>query len=234
MENETTPPDLREGVRAGILSAIERDVERQGGRTAGLLVAAGIGGVTGAIGVTLLVSTHPFGHHPPWHVALFSALWTGLLVVAFAMAFLGLRTPSLPLARAASVGLLGLGLAGICGLACPDPHFLRWWAGTGVGQALTRAGGLGLSALCFGLVTTLFVALVAAFSLSGPGEPTRVSTLLKAGVLLVLLAPGVALQSYGTSLGVFSTWLAGTAGGAFVGVGGGAAIRARVRAFGSG
>lgn len=234
MENETTPPDLREGVRAGIRSAIERDVERQGGRTARLLVAAGIGGVVGAIGVTLLVSTHPFGHHPPWHVALFSALWAGLLVVAFAVAFLGLRTPSLPLARAASVGLLGLGLAGICGLACPDPHFLRWWAGTDVGEALTRVGGLGLSALCFGLVATLSVALVSTFCLSGPGEPTRVSTLLKAGALLVLLAPGVALQSYGTSLAVFSTWLAGTAAGAFVGVAGGAAIRARVPAFGSG
>lgn len=228
MEEERTPTDLREGVRSGILSSIERDVERLGGRTARSLVAAGFAGVVGAVGVTLLVASHPFGHHPPGHVALFSAVWTGLLVVSFAIVFLGIRTPQLPLARAAAVGLLGLGLAGICGLACPDPHFLHWWTGTEIGDALVGAGGPALSALCFGLVTTLGVALASAFLLASPREGEPRSLLLQTLVLLILLAPGVALQSYGTSMGVFAGWLVGVAAGAGLGVVGGTGLRARL------
>ena len=59
MENQRTPHEVREGVRSGILSSIEHDVELRGGRTARLLVAAGLIGVAGAIGVTLLISGHP-------------------------------------------------------------------------------------------------------------------------------------------------------------------------------
>lgn len=225
MENEHTPPDLREGVRSGILDSIKHDVELRGGHTAGRLIAAGMVGVVGAVGAILLISGHPFGHHPPWHVAVFSAIWAGLLVVSFAIAFLQVRTPSLPLARAASVGILGLGLAGVCGALCPDHHFLQWWSGTDVGVPLTRAGGLALSAMCFGLVTTLFVGLVSAFLILGDrNRPVR--SLIPAAVLLVLLLPGVALQSVGTSLGVFTGWLAGTAAGAYLGVAGGKRVRA--------
>ena len=71
MENQRTPHEVREGVRSGILTSIKRDVELRGGRTARLLAAAGIVGVLGSIGVTLFISGHPFGHHPPWHVAVF-------------------------------------------------------------------------------------------------------------------------------------------------------------------
>jgi len=222
MENdEHTPVELREDVRRGILSSIERDVERRGGRTARLLLAAGVVGVVGAIGATLLVSGHPGGHHPQWHVPFFSAVWAGLLVVSLAVAFLQVRTPSLPLARSTSVGVLGLGIAGLCGAACPDPHFLRWWFETGLGEPITRLGGSALAALCFGLVTTLVFGAVSAFLVLG-----RVATpLLPAAILLLLLAPGVALQSVGTSFGVFAGWLAGTAGGAYLGVAGG--LRAR-------
>ncbi|GEM_PF-5390739 len=217
-----TPNDVRDGVRSGILDAIKQDVEHRGGRTARLLGAAGVAGVFGAIGITLLISGHPFGHHPPWHIAVFSAIWAGLLVVALALVFLRVRTPTLPLPQAAMTGVLALGMAGICGAICPDHHFLHWWSGTSVGGALSGAGGLGLAALCFGGVTTLFIGFVAALlTLTGEQKP-----LLPALAVFVMLFPGVVLQSVGASAGSAMSWLAGTAAGAFVGV----AVGARARA----
>lgn len=227
MANEPTPPELREGTRSGILASLERDVERRGGRTARLLAAAGAIGVAGAVGLTLLLSGHPFGHHPPWHVLVFTAVWVGLLVVSLALVFLEVRTPSLPLARAAAVGILGLGLAGLCGAACPDPHFLSWWSSTAAGGSLAAAGGLALSALCFGLVTSFFLAAAAAFVALGGKRRAPVRPLLPAAMLLLLLAPGIALQSIGTSLGAFSGWLLAAAGGAYAGV----AIGIRLRSL---
>lgn len=223
MGEERTPPEVREKVRSGILASINRDVERRGGRTARLLLAAGVVGVVGAIGATLLVSGHPYDHHPSWHVTVFSTVWAGLLFVCLAIALLHVRTPSLPLARSASVGILGLGLAGICGALCPDQHFLRWWSATSVGQPLTETAGLALSALCFGFVATFVFGAAAAFAvLRDRARPIR--PLLPAAVLAVLLAPGVALQSVGTSADVFIGWLMGTGAGAYLGVA--AAVRA--------
>jgi hypothetical protein len=227
MAEERTPPDVREGVRSAIAAALARDVDLRGGRTARLLAAAGLAGSAGAIGLTLLVSGHPFGHHPSWHSVVFSAIWTGLLVVVLAVALLRVRTPTLPLARAASVGLLGLGVAGSCGALCPDPHFLAWWTHTDVGAGLVRAGGVPLSALCFGLSASLFVGGVATFVAIGDLRRAPVGPLLPASLLLLLLAPGVALQSVGTSWVVFAGWLLGTAGGSFAGV----ALGLRARAL---
>ncbi len=223
-KNELTPPDVREGVRSGILDTIKQDVELRGWRTARLLAAAGLVGVAGALGVTLLVSTHPFGHHPSWHVAFFSTVWAGLLVVSFAIAFLQVRTPSLPLARYAAVGILGLGFAGICGAVCPQPHFFDWWSATEIGTPLTRNYGVACSALCFGLVTTLFFGLLSSVLVLGRTQ-RPVNPLLPAAVLFILLVPAVALQSVDASWGVSAGWLAGTAAGAYLGVAGG--IRAR-------
>ena len=226
MDDGRTPVELREGVREGIRSSIERDVELRGGRTARRLLSAGVVGVAGSIGVTLLVAEHPFGHHPAWHLAVFGTVWSGLLVVGLAIAFLRVRTASLPLAYSASVGILGLGIAGVCGAVCPDHHFLHWWVATGVGRPVTEMGGLPLSALCFGAVTTLFFAAASVFLVPGERGRTRAAPLLTAAALLLLLAPGVALQSVGTSIGVFAGWLAGAALGAFLGVMSGARLRA--------
>jgi len=226
MGGERTPPELREGVRAGILASVERDVELRGGRTARLLAAAGAIGVLGAAGITLMLAEHPFGHHPQWHAIVFAAVWSGLLVVSLALAFLQVRTPSLPLARSAAIGMLGLGLAGICSALCPDQHFLQWWSSTAVGGRLTTGGGLPLSALCFGLVSSLFLGAVAAFIGLGRG-PMRPP--LPAAMLLLLLSPGVALQSVDTSWAVFGSWLLGTAAGAYSGVATGIRMRVLLR-----
>lgn len=222
---EDTPVELREGVRSGIVASIQNDVDRRGGRTARRLVGAGLVGIVGAVGAILLISGHPYGHHAPWHVAVFASVWSGLLVVSLSIAFLQVRTPSLPLSRAACVGILGLGLAGLCGALCPDQHFLHWWSATEVGSTLTSTGGLALSALCFGAVATLFFGIVSAFLAPGAARsPMR--PLLPAAMLLLLLAPGVALQCVDTSWGVFGAWLLGTAAGAYMGVAGGMRLRA--------
>ena len=230
MKTEPTPPELREGVRSGILGAVQRDVELRGGRTARLLAAAGALGGFGAIGITLLLSGHPYGHHPASHSVVFAAVWAGLLVVSLALAFLQVRTPTLPLARSAAVGLLGLGLAGLCGALCPDPHFLQWWFATEAGARLSAAGGTALSVLCFGLVASLFFGAVAAVAALGGARRGPIQPLLPAVALLVLLAPGVALQSFGTSWAVFGGWILGTAAGSYAGVTAGIRVRAWIAA----
>jgi hypothetical protein len=227
MSNEETPVGIREGVRTGIVGALARDTELRGGRTARLLITAGALGTFAAVGMMLLLSGHPYAHHPPSHLVVFSAIWSGVLVVALAIAFLEVRTPSLPLARAAWVGLVGLGIAGVCGALCPDQHFLGWWSTTPGGRGVASVGGLPLSALCFGLVTALvFGTGAAALVLGGRGN-TSVGPLLPAGLLVLLLAPGIALQSYGTSWTMCVFWLLGTAAGAYLGVALGIAARAR-------
>ena len=228
MGSECTPPDLREEVRTGVLGGLERDFELRGARTARLLVVAGVIGVAGAVGITLLVSGHPFGHHPHWHLAMFSAVWAGLLVVSLSISLLELRTPSLPLARAALVGILGLFLAGLCGAACPDPHFLRWWWQTEIGAGISSRGGPALAALCFGLVTAAVVATGAAALVPDDRQQPPLKPLLPALVLLVLLLPGIALQSVDTSWGAFSGWFAGAALGSYTGVVGGLRLRSLV------
>jgi hypothetical protein len=222
---EGTPVPLKEGVRAGILDAIRRDAELRGGRTARLLAAAALVGVAGSVGITLLVSGHPFDHHPPWHVVAFSAVWAGLLIASLSLVFLRVRTPSLPLGRAASVGLVGLGLAGVCGAACPDQHFLVWWSSTAVGSTLAASGGLGLSALCFGLAGSLGVAMAAAFLVLPGCQLSPRWVYLPAAMLFALLLPGVVLQCHGTAWSVCASWVFGTALGSVLGVAAGLRLR---------
>ncbi len=225
METGRTPQELREGVRSGILAAVQRDVELRGSRTARLLVAAGALGVFGAISITLLLSAHLFGHHASWHPVVFSAVWSGLLIVSLALAFLQVRTPALPLARSACVGLLGLGVAGTCGWVCPDPHFLHWWFATGPGARLSATAGAAFSVLCFGLIAAIFFGLVASVAALGGERRGAIRPLLPALAMLLLLAPGIALQSVGTSLAVFAGWLLGTAAGSYTGVAAGIRLR---------
>lgn len=224
-ESEGTPRDLREGVRAGIVTSLERDLAQRGGRTARRLLVAGAIGVLGAVGVTLLLSGHPYGHHPSWHAVFFGAVWAGLLVVAVALFLLEVRTPSLPLSHAAAVAVIGLGLAGLCGAVCPDQHFLHWWTVTAPGSRLADAGGPALSALCFGLVTTLGFGVGAILLGPRAKSATPLRPLLPAAMLLVLLVPGVALQSIGSSWAVFWCWLFGSAVGAYAGVAAGIRLR---------
>jgi hypothetical protein len=227
VEGHRTPDELREAVRSRIAGALERDTELRGARTARLLLAAGALGIFAAFGMIRIISDHPYGHHPGWHIVFFTAVWSGLLVVMLAIALLGVRTPLLPLARAARVAILGLGIAGICSALCPDPHFLVWWGSTRAGEALAVIGGVPLNALCFGAVTTIVFSAVATLVALGRRQPP-IQPMLPAAMLLLLLFPGIALQSVGTSWLIFSGWLVGTAAGAYGGVATAIAMRARL------
>lgn len=225
---ERTPTDLREGVRSGILSAIERDADLRGGRTARLLTAAGAVGAFGAMGMALTLTDHPYGHHPHWHEIVFTAAWSAILIVALAIVFLRVNAQGLPLTRSATIGIIGLGVAGVCGALCPDKHFLSWWSATPLGEHVADAGGLALSALCFGAVATTFIGAVAGALGTAQRDRARLRAALPAFALALLLAPGVALQSVGTSWAVFGAWWLGTAIGAYAGVGIGIAARSAI------
>ena len=225
MEESQTPTELRQRVRTDIGASLRHDFELRGGRTVRRLVLAGVVGSAGALGAILLVAGHSFGHHAHWHVAAFSAVWTGLLVVTLAIALLEIRTPSLPLARSATVGLIALGIAGVCGAACPDQHFFAWWSGSPPGGRITEILGLGLSAACFGLVTAAAFGVVATPVALLGFHAKSLRPALPTAFLSLLLSPGVALQSVGNPWTVFAGWLLGTVVGAYLGVAGGMRLR---------
>ncbi len=225
MGEDQTPTALSQRVRNEIGASLRRDFEFRSGRTAGRLVLAGIAGIAGALGAMLLVAGHSFGHHAPWHVVAFSAAWTGLLIVTIAIALLEIRTPSLPLARSAIVGLIGVGVAGVCSAACPDSHFLVWWSASALGGKVTESLGLGLSATCFGLVSASAIGVVATLLALLGSHRDVLRPALPVAFLSLLLFPGVALQSVGTSWAVFAGWMLATVVGTYAGVFGGIRVR---------
>jgi hypothetical protein len=218
MEASRTPEEVREGVRQALITSLTQDFEMIGGPTARRLIIAGTAGVGGAIGATLLVSGHSFGHHPPWLVGVFSAVWAGLLVVSLALGLLRIRTPTLALGQAAMVGVIGLALAGLCSFLCSHQHLLGWWGDTAAGRWLVGAAGLSVSALCFGLVMSVLFGAASALIVFPKERKRQPKPLLPAVMILLLLVPGLALQSVGTSLWVFATWTLGTGIGAYLGV----------------
>lgn len=221
MKEVRAPEEIREGVRQALLTALTEDFDMIGGRTARRIIVAGIGGVVAAVGMTFLVAGHQLGHHPPWVLSIFSAIWAGLLVVALALGLLGIRTPRLALGQAAMIGVIGLALAALCSFLCANQHFVVWWGDTAIGEWLRGTAGFRASTLCFGLLTSLFFGAAAALVVF-PKERTRqVKPLLPAAMIFVLLAPGLILQSIGISLGVFLAWTVGTGIGAYLGVAGG-------------
>jgi hypothetical protein len=194
---------VREGVRDALLRALSEDFDRIGLRTALRLIAAGSMGVAGAVGTTLAVTVQGSRLHDAWHLAVCGTVWTGLLVVGLSLLLLRIRTPTMAVGRAAAAGVLGLALAAACSALCPEPRFLDWWVTTALGGWARVAGGLAVSALLLGLVTTLLFGSATAFLVLRERRPTAWSPFLPAAILVVLLAPGVALHSVGTSFGVF-------------------------------
>jgi hypothetical protein len=188
MEDARTPDEIREGVREALLTSLARDYEMIGGRTARRLMVAGVGGTVGAVGMTLLVSGHHLGEHPPQHLSIFSSVWAGLLVVALALGLLGVRTPRLALGQAAIVGVVGLALAAFCSFLCANQHFLVWWGETAIGEWLLGIAGFRASTLCFGLLTSLFFGVVAALMVFPKERARQPKPLLPAAMIVVLLA----------------------------------------------
>jgi hypothetical protein len=77
-------------------------------------------------------------------------------------------------------------------------------------------------------VTSLVVALAAAVLTPADRGQPPLRAPLPAAMVLVMLAPGIALQSVDTSWGVFLGWLAGAALGSYTGVAGGIRLRSLI------
>jgi hypothetical protein len=82
--------------------------------------------------------------------------------------------------------------------------------------------------VCFGIATAAFVALGAALLAPDDRRQPTLRPVLPAGTVLIMLAPGIALQSVGSSWAAFLGWLAGAALGAYAGVAGGIRLRSLV------
>jgi hypothetical protein len=225
MEEARTPEGTREGVREALLTSLREDFDMAGARTARRLMAAGIGGVAAAIGMTFLVSGHQLGHHPPWVLSMFGAIWAGLLVVVLALGLLGIRTPKLALGQASLVGVIGLALAALCSFLCANQHFVVWWGNTAIGEWLGATAGSYASTFCFGLLSALFFGAASALLVFPRERPSLLKPLLPAAMIFLLLVPALIMQSVGSSLGVFLSWTTGTGIGAYLGVTGGLFIR---------
>ena len=122
-----------------------------------------------------------------------------------------------------------MGIAGLCCAICPDSNCLDWWSKTALSEALTAAGGFGFSAVCFGFATSVIFGTGAAL-LAPDGGRGSLPPLLPAIMMVLLLAPGLILQAFGTTWLALAGWVLGTTLGAYVGVWIGLATRARLRA----
>ena len=223
-EGQASPEALREGVRAGIVGALNEE-ERRTSTLVRRLAAAGAAGIAASVALTLVFAGKT---DHAMHLAVCGAVWAGLLVECFAFALLRLRTPRIPLGQAAVLGLVGLGLASIVALLCPDPHTWHWWNSTTLGAATRSMGGDLGSALCFGLCSALFLGFGATLVAAWRGGPLG-GVVPSAMILTLLLSPAVILQASDSSVAVMALWGAGTAVGAHLGVGGGLALASALR-----
>jgi hypothetical protein len=185
---------LREGVRRGILDALAQEIDRTSAGTVGRLAAAGALGVAGAVGSVALFSGDLLRNGHGWYLALCAAAWAGLMTACFAVILLGIRTQRIPLNQDCVLALLGLGLAAILGLLCPDRHHLAWWTSTPFGSVAVGRGGLGPGAFCLGACSALLVGggatvIVALRRVSFRGA------MLPGTLLFLMLWPAVVLQS---------------------------------------
>lgn len=216
-DTDPTPDDLKAGVREGILSALDRDIDRSGRAVARRLAAAGVLGVFTAILSLSLFSgvSLEWGHGVC--LAVCAAAWAGLLVECFAIVLLRIEGGTLSLPHAVTLGLVGLGLAGGMALVCPHPHYLIWWQGTTLGAFAGNVAGDAGAAFSLGAVAALFIGVGASAVArwrTGRVPHSAVATAL----LFLLLWPAILLQSVGLPVAVFVAWTAGTALGSLVGI----------------
>ncbi len=209
--------ELREGVRRGILDALAREIDRSSARAVGKLAAAGALGVAGAVGSVALFSGDLLKDGHGWHLAVCAAAWAGLMAACCAVVMLRVQIQRIPLTQTCVLALLGLGLAAILGLLCPDPHHLAWWSSTWLGNLALERGGPGAGAFSLGACSALLIGMGATgiLALRGVSLP---SAMLPGILLFFMLWPAVVLQSAGAPVFLFAWWSAGLFAGSTAGV----------------
>jgi hypothetical protein len=152
-----------------------------------------------------------------WYLASCAAAWAGLISACFAVALLRIRIARIPLTQSCVLALLGLGLAAILGLLCPDRHHLIWWTSTPLGSVAVDRGGLGAGAFSLGACSALLVGAGATVILALHRVWFR-RTRLPAMLLFLMLWPVAVLQSAGAPVLLSAWWSAGLFVGAYAGV----------------
>lgn len=169
------------------------------------------------------------GALPEGHLFFCAAIFTGLLVGAFSLIYSATTVNGVHLDAAARVGVLSLAITVAATFACPELHVLAWWDGSAVGGWLTGLLGQGASSLIFGFGYGLVPGFLGAlFGGRLLAERPVANGLVAAGVVFVLAAPVIYLQSAPFTLGVVASWAIGTAVGTLCGVFGALRVRERV------
>jgi len=217
---EDTPEreTLREGLRHGILDALALELDRTSARTVGRLAAAGALGIVGALGSVALFSGGLLanGQHG-WYVAVCAAAWAGFLVACSSVALLRIQAQRIPVTQACVLALVGLGLAALLALLCPDPHPLTWWNATWVGRLAVSLGGPGAGAFCPGACAALLIGAGARVVLAVCRVSFR-GAALPAIFLALMLWPAVLLQTAVAPAAVVASGSAGLFAGCYAGV----------------
>jgi hypothetical protein len=209
---------LRDGLRRGILDALALELDRTSARTVGRLAAAAAVGIAGALGSVALFSGGLLanGQHG-WYVAVCAAAWAGFLVACSSVALLRIQIQRIALTQGCVLALVGLGLAELLALLCPDPHPLTWWSATWVGRLAIDCGGPGTGACCLGACSALLIGVGARVVLALHGVCFR-GTALPATLLALVLWPAVLLQTAVAPAPVVASGSAGLFAGCYAGV----------------
>lgn len=230
---ERIPADViarRDAVRLGVRDALAQEVDVTSRKTALRVAASGGMGLVTAIAAIALFARGG-STSDPLYLAVCAAAWSSLVVVLFALALLRIGTPRLPLAESALLALMGLALAAVLGVVCPNPQMLMWWMETAFGQWAASTLGLEASSLCMGLCLALVAGAGSAIlvSVRAAGRP---SIFVPALLLFLVIWPSVIVQSMGESGMTLTSWSVGLAIGACFGIAVGTlARRTVVRAF---
>ena len=220
--------EVREGVRLGVRDALAAEVDRTAGATAARVATAGVLGflaATALVGILLSSASQQPG--VLW-LTVCTAVWTTLLVVAFALVLLRVGTPRRPIADAAALGLVGLGVVTLLGFVCPDPMLFlglieRLLGGMPEGHAAALA-----SSLCLGLCVALIAGAGASLALLLRGRAWG-APWISAAAIFALLWPAVLVRSSELAASRLAGWSLGLALGSLVGVGLGLLVRAVAR-----
>ncbi len=232
------PPALRERTRGAVLALIAEDraVASRRGWSSASQVPLAVGSGLGAAAATLfLLGGLIWGSHlPEGHLFFCAAIFTGLLVGAFAWIYSATTVSGVHLDVAARVGVLALTITVAATTTCPELHVLWWWDRSVPGRFFTTLLGAGGSSLVFGFTYGLIPGFLAAL-FGGRLLAARwlANGLVAAGVVFLLATPVIYLQSAPFTSGVIASWLAGTAAGTLCGVFGALRVRARVARAGA-
>jgi len=152
-------------------------------------------------------------------------VWSGLLISAFSLLFMGYRIHKINLRFAAAVGIAATGLTMLGALFCPEETFFQMWMDSNIGTAIAKATGLVGSHLFLGILYGFLPAIFSATILGFKFKENLPRNALAASFsFVILMLPAAYIQCEYLSLwaimmGFIVGSLSGAIGGIFTGLG---------------